>query len=242
MPGTYGLTGRQLDSFNEFQTYNYSDSHMDRFSGLPNSESPVTSTNSYVYNYSDDCESSNASMSPNGDNRAFASQNGHLNVGQYDEAERSYINGHSLTSNGTFAVSQPLSSSFMEPSSRGQENRQKEMSPKYSRNGATERERNRMHMLNEAFEELRKVVPKSNLSEHQKLSKIATLKLAIHYISALANILRSNGEEIKLVSCTSHDGRRGRRRRYNKRKADDTPGQDKKQKIREVEEPGEKSR
>ncbi|KAI0240076.1 hypothetical protein LSAT2_009198, partial [Lamellibrachia satsuma] len=53
------------------------------------------------------------------------------------------------------------------------------------RNGATQRERNRMHALNEAFDRLRSVVPKSNHSDHQKLSKIATLRLAIHYITAL---------------------------------------------------------
>lgn len=67
------------------------------------------------------------------------------------------------------------------------------------RGGATLRERNRMHMLNDAFENLRRVVPKSNLSEHQKLSKIATLRLAIHYIRALSSILKSTGAEIKAV-------------------------------------------
>jgi hypothetical protein len=61
------------------------------------------------------------------------------------------------------------------------------------RSGATVRERNRMHILNEAFDELRKIVPKSNLSEHQRLSKIATLRLAINYISALTRILQSTG-------------------------------------------------
>ncbi len=61
------------------------------------------------------------------------------------------------------------------------------------RNGATIRERNRMHILNDAFDELRTIVPKSNISEHQRLSKIATLRLAIHYIGALTNILQNNG-------------------------------------------------
>jgi hypothetical protein len=61
------------------------------------------------------------------------------------------------------------------------------------RNGATLRERNRMHILNDAFDDLRKIVPKTNLSEHQRLSKIATLRLAIHYISALTKILQSSG-------------------------------------------------
>lgn len=62
-----------------------------------------------------------------------------------------------------------------------------------SRNGATVRERNRMHILNDAFDDLRKIVPKSNLSEHQRLSKIATLRLAIHYIGALTKILQNSG-------------------------------------------------
>ena len=71
----------------------------------------------------------------------------------------------------------------------------------FPRGGATERERNRMHMINEAFDRLREVVPKSNLSEHQKLSKIATLRLAIHYISALSSILQEG-----TVGCCSNSG------------------------------------
>lgn len=57
----------------------------------------------------------------------------------------------------------------------------------------TIRERNRMHALNEAFDELRRVVPKANLHDHQRLSKIATLRLAIHYITCLTQILDGNG-------------------------------------------------
>ena len=57
----------------------------------------------------------------------------------------------------------------------------------------TIRERNRMHALNEAFDELRRVVPKANLHDHQRLSKIATLRLAIHYISCLTQILDASG-------------------------------------------------
>lgn len=57
----------------------------------------------------------------------------------------------------------------------------------------TVRERNRMHALNEAFDELRRVVPKANLHDHQRLSKIATLRLAIHYISCLTQILDAHG-------------------------------------------------
>ncbi|XP_071107302.1 uncharacterized protein [Haliotis cracherodii] len=97
--------------------------------------------------------------------------------------------------------------------------------PDIQREGATERERTRMHMLNDAFDSLRKVVPKSNLSEHQKLSKIATLRLAIHYISALASILKSTGAEIKMIKdMTTGGDRRGRRRGGRKRKLVDRPG------------------
>ena len=91
-------------------------------------------------------------------------------------------------------------------------------SPEDNREGATERERNRMHMLNDAYEELRKVVPKSNLSEHQRLSKIATLRLAIHYIGALTSTLKQSGVEIKIVTDTRIFDRRGRRRGRGSRK------------------------
>ncbi|CAD5121517.1 DgyrCDS10018 [Dimorphilus gyrociliatus] len=81
-----------------------------------------------------------------------------------------------------------------------------------SRQGATARERSRMHLLNDAFDALRLVVPKSNLSEHQKLSKIATLRLAIHYISALRSILTSSGIEIKPIKTCHVPIKRGRKR------------------------------
>lgn len=65
-----------------------------------------------------------------------------------------------------------------------------------NRDCATVRERNRMHKLNRAFEELRKVIPKESYDGEEKLSKIATLRLAIHYISVLANILeQDSGDE-----------------------------------------------
>ena len=54
---------------------------------------------------------------------------------------------------------------------------------------ANTRERNRMHGLNDALEELRKHVP--CYSKTQKLSKIETLRLARNYIQALGNILKS---------------------------------------------------
>lgn len=47
-----------------------------------------------------------------------------------------------------------------------------------------------MQLLNEAFDSLRRVVPRTHLADYQKLSKIATLRLAIQYIRAMHQILR----------------------------------------------------
>lgn len=52
---------------------------------------------------------------------------------------------------------------------------------------SNERERMRMHSLNDAFQELREVVPHVKLG--RKLSKIETLKLAKNYIKALTNVI-----------------------------------------------------
>lgn len=54
---------------------------------------------------------------------------------------------------------------------------------------ATQRERQRMQMLNQAFDNLRIVVPRTHLADYQKLSKIATLRLAIQYIRAMKQTL-----------------------------------------------------
>uniref|UniRef100_A0A2R9CAG2 BHLH domain-containing protein n=1 Tax=Pan paniscus TaxID=9597 RepID=A0A2R9CAG2_PANPA len=68
---------------------------------------------------------------------------------------------------------------------------------KLRRQKANARERNRMHDLNAALDNLRKVVP--CYSKTQKLSKIETLRLAKNYIWALSEILRS-GKRPDLVS------------------------------------------
>ncbi|XP_073351032.1 neurogenic differentiation factor 2-like [Pagrus major] len=62
---------------------------------------------------------------------------------------------------------------------------------------ANARERTRMHDLNSALDNLRKVVP--CYSKTQKLSKIETLRLAKNYIWALSEILRS-GKRPDLVA------------------------------------------
>ncbi|XP_030077582.1 neurogenic differentiation factor 2 [Microcaecilia unicolor] len=68
---------------------------------------------------------------------------------------------------------------------------------KIRRQKANARERNRMHDLNSALDNLRKVVP--CYSKTQKLSKIETLRLAKNYIWALSEILRS-GKRPDLVA------------------------------------------
>lgn len=52
---------------------------------------------------------------------------------------------------------------------------------------SNERERMRMHSLNDAFQELREVIPHITLD--RKLSKIETLTLAKNYIKALTNVI-----------------------------------------------------
>lgn len=52
---------------------------------------------------------------------------------------------------------------------------------------SNERERMRMHSLNDAFQDLREVIPHVNLD--RKLSKIETLTLAKNYIKALTNVI-----------------------------------------------------
>ncbi|XP_065208744.1 protein dimmed-like [Planococcus citri] len=59
---------------------------------------------------------------------------------------------------------------------------------------SNERERMRMHSLNDAFEQLREVIP--HVKMERKLSKIETLTLAKNYIMALTNtICDIRGEE-----------------------------------------------
>jgi len=52
---------------------------------------------------------------------------------------------------------------------------------------SNERERMRMHSLNDAFEQLREVIP--HVKMERKLSKIETLTLAKNYIMALTNVI-----------------------------------------------------
>ncbi|CAL4094203.1 unnamed protein product, partial [Meganyctiphanes norvegica] len=59
---------------------------------------------------------------------------------------------------------------------------------------SNERERIRMHSLNDAFQGLREVIP--HVKRDRKLSKIETLTLAKNYIMALTNVVcKMRGED-----------------------------------------------
>lgn len=77
---------------------------------------------------------------------------------------------------------------------------------------SNERERMRMHSLNDAFEQLREVIP--HVKMERKLSKIETLTLAKNYIMALTNVIcEMRGEEKPYtfldVDCETNDGGSG---------------------------------
>ncbi|XP_063237521.1 helix-loop-helix protein delilah-like [Bacillus rossius redtenbacheri] len=68
---------------------------------------------------------------------------------------------------------------------------------KYRRKTANARERDRMREINAAFESLRRAVPHSPADacpQGEKLTKIATLRLAMRYISALSQALQQEEE------------------------------------------------
>ena len=62
---------------------------------------------------------------------------------------------------------------------------------KFRRLKANDRERNRMHMLNEALEKLRLTLP--TFPEDTKLTKIETLRFAHNYIFAMVQLVESDG-------------------------------------------------
>lgn len=66
---------------------------------------------------------------------------------------------------------------------------------KYRRNSANARERSRMREINEAFETLRRMVSWGCENQDEKSTKISTLRLAMGYIAALSDALRSPKSE-----------------------------------------------
>lgn len=66
---------------------------------------------------------------------------------------------------------------------------------KYRRRSANARERSRMREINEAFETLRRMVSWGCENQDEKTTKISTLRLAMGYIAALSDALRSTKPE-----------------------------------------------
>ncbi|KAI5717397.1 hypothetical protein M8J77_005222 [Diaphorina citri] len=70
---------------------------------------------------------------------------------------------------------------------------------------SNERERMRMHSLNDAFQSLREVIP--HVKKERRLSKIETLTLAKNYIMALTNVICDmRGEDSPYVAPDSSTG------------------------------------
>ncbi|OQR73505.1 neurogenic differentiation factor 1-like [Tropilaelaps mercedesae] len=70
---------------------------------------------------------------------------------------------------------------------------------------SNERERMRMHSLNDAFQALREVIP--HVAMERKLSKIETLTLAKNYIMALTNVICDmRGDEKPYQFCKKQQG------------------------------------
>ncbi|KAK3091351.1 hypothetical protein FSP39_019175 [Pinctada imbricata] len=92
-------------------------------------------------------------------------------------------------------VSVPQKTDATPKRKRYNKSRKRERSPglveklkKTRRSKANDRERNRMHGLNDALERLRKVLPTNNSGEN-KLTKIETLRMAYNYIWTLSQTL-----------------------------------------------------
>lgn len=74
------------------------------------------------------------------------------------------------------------------------------------RKAANMRERRRMKSINDAFEALRTCIP-SNVQAERRLSKVDTLRLAIRYISYLADIVQTCDD----LNSTNNGNQRGQR-------------------------------
>lgn len=74
---------------------------------------------------------------------------------------------------------------------------------------SNERERMRMHSLNDAFQALREVIP--HVTMERKLSKIETLTLAKNYIMALTNVIcEMRGEQVPYKLLTNSNTAAGK--------------------------------
>ncbi|KAM9368194.1 twist-related protein 2-like [Phaethornis superciliosus] len=91
------------------------------------------------------------------------------------------------------------------PSPQGKRSKRSPLAPHFLEDSHTQRvianvrERQRTQSLNEAFAELRKIIP---TLPSDKLSKIQTLKLAARYIDFLYRVLQSEELDPKIPPCS----------------------------------------
>lgn len=109
-----------------------------------------------------------------------------------DLSESSFSNTDDETSNSSYDYS-CYGSYILQPDNLGKVKRCRKKNYQHQleqRHAANLRERRRMQSINEAFEGLRSHIP--TLPYEKRLSKVDTLRLAIGYISFLADMLNSS--------------------------------------------------
>ncbi|KAJ9592716.1 hypothetical protein L9F63_015633, partial [Diploptera punctata] len=103
--------------------------------------------------------------------------------------------------------SSSISSQYLSVPSTGSRRRKPVLSAKernLRRLESNERERMRMHSLNDAFQSLREVIP--HVKKERRLSKIETLTLAKNYVMALTNVICEMRGEVSPYPSLGVDG------------------------------------
>ncbi|XP_015907367.1 class A basic helix-loop-helix protein 15-like [Parasteatoda tepidariorum] len=133
-------------------------------------------------------------------------------MGEVKEEENDMRKGEDDTeSSGDDSMYEPESSKRRRSNNRTHKKRRSTLSARernLRRLESNERERMRMHSLNDAFQALREVIP--HVAMQKKLSKIETLTLAKHYIMALTNVIcemRGEDRPYQLASNPSDDNK-----------------------------------
>lgn len=179
--------------------------------------SSSSNINSNYSNSSNSSISSNCSVSSNLDSNNNINQSNNLTMNRVDDYEHSVADASESTDDSSSMgddvdrarkrnrLSPIEPTNYMNGSSsntyshNSQGRRRKSTVSARERNlrrlESNERERQRMHSLNDAFQSLREVIPHVRLE--RKLSKIETLTLAKNYIMALTNVVcEMRGEQL----------------------------------------------
>lgn len=139
--------------------------------------------------------------------QADDNSHGSDNNSNSDSSDSSMNNHHPKSNPRNQQKKSSSSSSVTSSSSSGGSNRRKRNTlsareRNLRRLESNERERMRMHSLNDAFQALREVIP--HVTMERKLSKIETLTLAKNYIMALTNVIcEMRGEQVPYKLLTS---------------------------------------